>query len=69
MKKYVLKKWFQKVLEIVACLSLMLIVCTIDSEWTNAYLQFLLVNCLLFALSSHLLIKYGRQEEDKEEDF
>ena len=63
-KKYVLKKWFEKVCEIVACLSLMLIVCTIDSEWTTQYLTFLLINCLLFALSSHLLIKYTKQEED-----
>ena len=69
MKKYVLKKWFEKVCEIIACLTLMLIVCTIDSEWTTTYLQFLIVNCLLFALSSHLLIKYKRQEEDNEEDF
>lgn len=63
-KKYVLKNWFKNVCEVVACLTLMLIVCTIDSEWTSQYLTFLLINCLLFALSSHLLIKYTKQEKD-----
>lgn len=60
MKKLVLKNWLDKTLKVLATLSLMLIVCTIDSEWTSEYLIFLAINVITFVVSAQILIKYSK---------
>ena len=60
MKRLVLKKWLDKTLKVLVMLSLILIVCTIDSEWTNEYLIFLSINVITFVASAKILIKYSK---------
>lgn len=55
-----LNKTFQGVLGIIFAISMMLIITTIDSEWSIGYLIFLNVNVVLFVVSGLLLAKYGR---------
>lgn len=64
MKKVVFKKWLNNLLVGVATLSFVLIVTTIDSEWTIQYLQFVGVNVALFGASALLLAKWGRPVEE-----
>lgn len=64
MKKVVFKKWLNNLLMGVATLSFVLIVTTIDSEWTIQYLQFVGVNVVLFGASALLLAKWGRPVEE-----
>jgi hypothetical protein len=64
MKKVVFKKWLNNLLMGVATLSFVLIVTTIDSEWTIQYLQFVGVNVTLFGASALLLAKWGRPVEE-----
>lgn len=59
-KRVYLKKWFERVLSVIACITFMLVATTIDSEWSKEYLIFLLVNMSLFVSSSYLLINYSR---------
>lgn len=60
MKKLVLKNWLDKTLKVSATLSLILIVCTIDSEWTSEYLIFLAINIITFVVNAQMLIKYSK---------
>ena len=64
MKKLVFKKWLNNLLVGVACIAFMLIVTTIDSEWTTQYLQFAGANVILFGASVTLLAKWGRPVEE-----
>lgn len=60
MKRLVLKNWLDKILKVLVMLSLMLIVCTIDNEWTSEYLIFLAINIITFVVSAKILIKYSK---------
>lgn len=60
MKKIVLKKWLNNLLIGIATISFLLVAITIESDWSIQYLQFLLINIVLFTSSTLLLIKYGR---------
>lgn len=60
MKRLVLKNWLDKTLKVLVMLSLMLIVCTIDNEWTSEYLIFLVINIITFVVSAKILIKYSK---------
>lgn len=57
-----LTKTFQGVLEFVSIMSIILIGITLDGEWTNGYVVFLLVNIALIIGCITLLYKYGRWE-------
>lgn len=59
-KRIYLKGWFEKVLSIIACSSLIFIATTIDSEWEGLYLKLLVGNIIAFAISSYLLINYSK---------
>lgn len=64
MKKIVLKKWLNNLLIGIATISFLLVAITIESDLTIQYLQFVIVNVVLFTLSTLLLIKYGRPLEE-----
>lgn len=64
MKKRVFKKWLNNLLIGIASISFVLIVTTIDSEWTREYLLFLSSNFGLFVVSALLLAKWGRPIEE-----
>ena len=59
MKKVMLKKWLNNLLMGVATISFLLIVVTIESQWTVEYLQFVGVNVILFGASALILAKWG----------
>lgn len=64
MKKVMLKKWLNNLLMGVATISFLLIVVTIESQWTIEYLQFVGVNAILFGVSALILAKWGRPIEE-----
>lgn len=64
MKKIILKKWLNNLLMGVATISFLLVAITVESDWSIQYLQFLLINIVLFTSSTLLLIKYGRPLEE-----
>lgn len=64
MKKVMLKKWLNNLLVGVATISFLLIVVTIESQWTIEYLQFVGVNAILFGASALILAKWGRPIEE-----
>lgn len=57
-KKRVLKSKWQKVLEIIAIVSIMLIVATADSEWCIEYFEFFGVLVCAFAFSVAIIYKF-----------
>lgn len=57
-KKLVLKSKWQTVLEIIATLSFILIVTTVDSEWTIEYFKFLGILIGVFALSVSIIYRF-----------
>ena len=65
MKKVMLKKWLNNLLMGVATISFLLIVVTIESQWTIEYLQFVGVNVILFGASALILAKWGRPIEEE----
>ena len=65
MKKVMLKKWLNNLLMGVATISFLLIVVTIESQWTIEYLQFVGVNVTLFSASALILAKWGRPIEEE----
>ena len=65
MKKVMLKKWLNNLLMGVATISFLLIVITIESQWTVEYLQFVGVNVILFGASTLILAKWGRPIEEE----
>ena len=60
-----LKKWLNNLLVGVATISFLLIVVTIESQWTIEYLQFVGVNAILFGASALILAKWGRPIEEE----
>ena len=64
MKKVMLKKWLNNLLMGIATISFLLIVVTIESQWTIQYLQFVGVNAILFGASALILAKWGRPIEE-----
>ena len=64
MKKVVFKKWLNNLLIGVAMTTFILIVSTIDNEWTTQYLQFMGINGSLCLASALLLAKWGRPVEE-----
>lgn len=57
-KRLVMKKWFDNTMTTIAILSLILMVCCADSEC----LLISVVSCLVFSLSSLLLLKYSKKD-------
>ena len=55
-----LNKTIQGVLEVMSTMTIILILTTIDSEWSRIYLFFVLINILVFIASATLLVKFGR---------
>ena len=57
-----LRKRVQGVLEIICCISIMLIAITIESEWSLNYFLFLSINLIIACGSGFVLAKFGRWE-------
>lgn len=59
-KQLTLKKGIENLLLIITTLSFMLIMTTIESDWTPAYLAFVLINSSIIAINIKILKKYGK---------
>jgi hypothetical protein len=59
-KQLTLKKGIENLLLIITTLSFMLIMTTIESDWTKEYLIFLLINVGIIAVNTLILRKYGK---------
>ena len=59
-KQLTLKKGIENLLLIITTLSFMLIMTTIESDWTKEYLIFLLMNASIVVINTLILKKYGK---------
>ena len=59
-KRIYIKMWLEHLFAFLMVMSFSLIVCSVDSQWTFQYLQFVLVNALICFISYKILKKYGR---------
>lgn len=59
-KQSTLKKGIENLLLIITTLSFMLIITTIESNWTKEYLIFLLINVSVVVINTLILKKYGK---------
>lgn len=59
-KQLTLKKGIENLLLIITTLSFMLIMTTIESDWTKEYLIFLLINASIVVINTLILKKYGK---------
>lgn len=59
-KRLVFKKWCDTLVQILLILSVILIISSIDSEWSIEYLLFLNINIMIMCVSGILLKKYSK---------
>lgn len=59
-KQLTLRKGIENLLLIITTLSFMLIMTTIESDWTKEYLIFLLINVGIVVINILILKKYGK---------
>lgn len=59
-KQLTLKKGIENLLLIITTISIILIMTTIESDWTKEYLLFVLINVGIIALNVSILKKYGK---------
>lgn len=59
-KQLTLKKGIENLLIIITTICIMLIMTTIESDWTKDYLLFLLINTLIITLNTIILKHYGK---------
>ena len=59
-KQLTLRKGIENLLLIITTLSFMLIMTTIESDWTKEYLIFLLINAGIVVINTLILRKYGK---------
>lgn len=59
-KQLTLKKGIENLLLIITTLSFILIMTTIESEWTLEYLVFVLINVGIIAINVKILKRYGK---------
>lgn len=59
-KRLVFKKWIDTIVKMLFVLSTLLIITTIDSDWSIAYAMFLGINCVIALVSFYLLKKYSK---------
>ena len=59
-KRLVFKKWCDTLVQILLILSVILIISSIDSEWSIEYLLFLNINIIIMCISGILLKKYSK---------
>jgi len=57
-----LKKGVQRVLEIICTMAVMLLLTTIESEWSLEYLVFVMTNLAIASATGLTLKKFGRWE-------
>ena len=59
-KQLTLRKGIENLLLVITTLSFILIMTTIESDWTKEYLVFLLINVGIIVINTLILRKYGK---------
>lgn len=59
-KQLTLKKGIENLLLTITTISIILIMTTVESDWTKEYLLFVLINVGIIALNVSILKKYGK---------
>ena len=59
-KQLTLRKGIENLLLIITTLSFMLIMTTIESDWTKEYLVFVLINVSIITINVKILKNYGK---------
>lgn len=59
-KQLTLKKGIENLLIIITTICIMLIMTTIESDWTKEYLLFLIINSGIVAINVAILKNYGK---------
>lgn len=67
-KKIVFKRWVESVIAFIMVACIMLVLCSIDSEWNLTYLKFVIFNISIAFINYKLLKKYGTYYLQIEED-
>jgi hypothetical protein len=65
--RFVLKSKWQTLLEFIAITSIMLIVSSVDSEWTKEYFQFVGILTITFTTCVLLIKKFGNPKRYQED--
>lgn len=61
MKKLVFKKWVEDLVVGIGTIAFMLIIMSVESDWTLEYFIFLAINFGLVGISALLVRKFGRK--------
>ncbi len=61
MKKLVLKESVEKVLVIIMAISIVLLMTTLENEWTLNYGLFALINVSIVTINGLILAKFGKK--------
>lgn len=65
--RFVLKKGWQTLLEVIATLAFVLFVSTIDNDWTIEYFKFVGILVAMFSVSVTLIVKFGNLDKYQED--
>lgn len=57
-----LRKWVQRVLEVLCTIAIMMLLTTIESDWSLEYLVFVVTNLAIACATGLTLKKFGRWE-------
>lgn len=57
-----LRKWVQRFLEVLCTIAVMLLLTTIESDWSLEYLVFVITNLAIACATGLTLKKFGRWE-------
>jgi len=63
MKKLVLKESVEKVLVIIMAISIVLLMTTLESQWTLNYGLFVVINVAIVTINGLILAKFGKKEQ------
>lgn len=63
MKKLVLKESVEKVLVIIMAISIVLLMTTLESQWTLNYGLFVVINVAIVTINGLILAKFSKKEQ------
>ena len=59
-----MKKWFEKVVEVIIALNFTFVATTIESDFTLPYIACLVIALATMGVGTYLIVNYGRDGED-----
>ena len=59
-----MKKWFEKVVEVIIALNFIFVATTIESDFTLPYIACLVIALATTRVGTYIIVNYGRDGED-----